>query len=480
MKNKSKYYIIYSLVIFLVSGCNQTFLNELPQGNIAKESFYQTEKDMRLAVNAVYAPLRNIFDTVDNNLWDMSTEIATNPTGSGLADWIIYPSDGIFSGLWSNCYQGINLANVVIAKITNVPMDDNTRATLIGEARFLRALYYHTLVSNFGDVPLILVPQNPDELDISRTSSVNVYKQIIEDLDFAEKNLPSVKSLRGTSNLGRATSGTAVGYLSRVYLYLKDWSKAAEKAKKVIDSNEYGLISDYSKVFTLSNENNLESLFEVQFAQSRTPEQNFSMYCWDFSPRGNPLTAHGGGVLIIRKEFVSLYDPIDTRRKATVFMEGDPFFGIGYNPKWSETGLNVAKYMLSNVDAPSGEVINGIVAKGSPLNQHLMRYAEVLLNYSEAEMQLGNTNEALWGINQVRNRAGIPELSANELTLDNIYHERLIEFAMEGQRLNDLRRTGKATTVLSAYGFDPSKHYLFPIPQNDIDRNPLLGQNPGY
>ncbi len=480
MKNQS-IFLFSALVILMVFGCSQSFLNELPEDQIAKESFYKTENDMRLAVNAVYAPLRDIFDTDDNRLWDMSTDIATNPTGSGISNWIFYPTDGLFNRLWSNCYQGINLANIVVTKIADVPMDDNTKASLSAEARFLRALYYHTLVINFGDVPLILAPQNADELEVSRTASFQVYEQIIDDLNFAEQNLPPVTALRGTSDLGRATSGAASGYLSRVYLYLEDWAKAAEKAKKVIDSNEYELMTDYNSVFSLTNENNAESLFEVQFAQSRTPEQNFSMYSWSFSPRGNPKTAHGGGELIIRPEFVSLYEPNDTvRRKTTVFMEGDPFFGIDYNPSWSETGLNVAKYMLSNEDAPSGEIIQGVVAKGSPLNQHLMRYAEVLLNYAEAEMQLGNKNEALWGINQVRKRAGIPELMENELTLNTIYHERLIEFAVEGQRLNDLRRTGEATTVLSDYGFDPSIHYVFPIPQNEIDRNSKLEQNPGY
>ncbi|QGY42541.1 RagB/SusD family nutrient uptake outer membrane protein [Maribellus comscasis] len=480
MKNTG-IFLLSSLVIFIAFGCSQSFLNELPEDQIAKESFYKTENDMRLAVNAAYAPLRDIFDTDDNRLWDMSTDIGTNPTGSGISDWIFYPTDGLFNRLWSNCYQGINLANIVITKITDVPMDDNTKASLTAEARFLRAIYYHTLVSNFGDVPLILAPQNPDELEVPRTTSDQVYGQITEDLVFAEQSLPSVSALRGTSDLGRATAGAASGYLSRVYLYLNDWSKAAEKAKKVIDSDEYELINDYNSVFSLANENNNESLFEVQFAQSRTPEQNFSMYCWSFSPRGNPQTAHGGGELIIRPEFVSLYEPDDTiRRKTTVFMEGDPFFGIEYNPLWSETGLNVAKYMLSNEDAPSGEIIQGVVAKGSPLNQHLMRYAEILLNYAEAEMQLGKKDEALWGINQVRKRAGIPELEESELTLYTIYHERQIEFAMEGQRLNDLRRTGEATAVLSVYGFEPSIHYVFPIPQNEIERNSMLEQNPGY
>jgi len=307
-----------------------------------------------------------------------------------------------------------------------------------------------------------------------RESVDNVVAQIISDLEYAQSNLPSVTAYRGTADLGRATKGAAKGFLARTYLWIGDWAKCAQLTSEIISSNEYELMTDYGDNYLLANDNNMESLFEVQF-QTGVPESVSSSYSCYMSPRGNSRTDCGYGHLEVRQELIDAYEEGDLRRKVTIFMEGDDFFGVPYDYTLSGTGANPAKWIFSK------EVVTQ--ASGSPSNQQLMRYAEVLLNNAEANFMLNEKDDALWAINEVRDRAGLDDLSIEQLTLEAIIHERRIELAFEGgHRLFDLRRLGIAEAVLTELGhtYDDDIHNVFPIPLSELDANPAVEQNPGY
>ncbi len=475
MKIKIKYLVLLLFVGLISNNCQKSFLDTEPADSIITTSFYKSKGDAELAINAAYAPLRSTFDRMDDQLLETATDNGIGGAeGSNEYGWSLYSDNSFISHLWNGVYQGILNTNIAIAKIPEIEMSDADKSRLLGEARFLRGFYYFTLVTNFGGVPLILEPKTAEDVDMPRESVDNVVAQIINDLEYAQSNLPSVNSLRGTENLGRASQGAAKGFLAKTYLWLGNWDKCAQLTSEIINSGEYELMPDYADNYSLSNANNMESLFEVQF-QIGVPESVSSSYSCYMSPRGNPRTDCGYGHLEVLQELINAYEDGDLRRKATIFMEGDDFFGVPYDPALSGTGANPAKWIF-----PSELVTQ---TSGSPSNQQLMRYAEVLLMNAEANLMLGNKNEALDAINKVRNRAALANLSFEELTLDAIYHERRIELAFEGgQRLFDLRRTGMAESVLTSLGYpyDSDIHDVFPIPLTEMDANSAMEQNPGY
>jgi starch-binding outer membrane protein, SusD/RagB family len=475
MKIKIKYLVLLLFVALLNNNCKKSFLDTEPADSIITTSFYKSKGDAELAINAAYTPLRSTFDRMDDQLLETATDNGIGGAeGSNAYGWTLYSDNNFVSHLWNGVYQGILNANIAIAKIPDIEMKEADKSRLLGEAHFLRGFYYFTLVTNFGGVPLILEPKTAEDVDMPRESVDNVVAQIINDLEYAQSNLPSVNSLRGTADLGRATKGAAKGFLARTYLWLGDWQKVAQLTSEIINSGEYELMSDYANNYSLSNANNMESLFEVQF-QIGVPESVSSSYSCYMSPRGNSRTDCGFGHLEARQELINAYEEGDLRRKTTIFMEGDDFFGVPYDPTLSGTGASPAKWIFPK------EVVTQ--ASGSPSNQQFMRYAEVLLNNAEANFMLDEKNDALSAINEVRDRAGLDDLSLEELTLDAIFHERRIELAFEGgQRLFDLRRTGMAEAVLTALGYpyDSDIHDVFPIPLSELDANPAVDQNPGY
>jgi starch-binding outer membrane protein, SusD/RagB family len=475
MKIKNKYLVLMLFVGLISNKCQKSFLDVEPADNIITTSFYKTQEDAEFAINAAYAPLRSAFDRMDDQLLETATDNGIGGAeGSNAYGWALYSDNNFVANLWNEVYEGILYANIAITKIPDIEMAGNAKSELLAEAHFLRGFYYFTLVTNFGGVPLILEPRTAEDLEMPRESVENVVSQIISDFEYAQNNLPSVNSLRGTADLGRATKGAAKGFLARTYLWLEDWGKCAQLTSEIISSGEYELLADYANNFILANDNNIESLFEVQF-QIGVPESVGSSYSCYMSPRGNSRTDCGFGHLEARQELINAYEEDDSRRKATIFMEGDDFFGVPYDPTLSGTGASPAKWIF-----PKEVVTQG---SGSPSNQQFMRYAEVLLNNAEANFMLDEKDDALWAINEVRDRAGLDDLSLEELTLEAIIHERRIELAFEGgHRLFDLRRLGIAEAVLTEFGYpyDDDIHNVFPIPLAELDANPAVEQNPGY
>ncbi|HET6528678.1 MAG TPA: RagB/SusD family nutrient uptake outer membrane protein [Balneolaceae bacterium] len=481
--------LILSLV--LTMGCEDQILSLKSPNEITAANFYQTKDDAIAAVNAVYDPLqyRGLFKNSYWSIGDITSDDAHKGDGGksdGPAWWEfdlfeIKTTNALLADSWRDSYTGIYRANIALKHIPNIEMDENLKKRLIGEVKFLRGFYYFWLVRLFGDVPLILEPQTLGELKVGRTDKAKVYDLIIKDMMAAASVLPATYP---ESQKGRITKGAANGMLAKVFMWQKEWQKAADHLKKVIDSGVYGLLDNYANNFKPAYENGIESVFEVQFT-SGGPNgawgnaSDGSIQHISIAPRNSGLPGlQGWGFDMPTQDLVDAFEPGDPRLKATVLMEGSTIQGKEYNPEWSSTGYNSRKYLVKQ---------DGFQGNGadSPVNYRVLRYSEVLLNYAEVLNELGRTAEAYPFVNQVRQRVGLDNLDAGmsqSAFRKAVYHERRVELALEGHRWWDLVRTGRAMEVMTAHGRGSIQEYnlLFPIPQSEIDVNPKLTQNPGY
>ncbi|MCL8538482.1 RagB/SusD family nutrient uptake outer membrane protein [Chryseobacterium gallinarum] len=382
-----------------------------------------------------------------------------------------------FKELFASNYQGINRCNEALKYIPQLDKaNPQLRKRLLGEAKFLRAFMYFTLVRSFGGVPLVdrvpvLGNEDDKKMQLTRVSKEEIYAFIEKDLKDAIESLPD-KSVYGGTDVGRASVGAAHALLAKVYLYQKKWQLAVEQCNLVTG---YSLTPDFIEIYKVSGENNAESIFEIQGSGSDAGRaiQQYSKvqgargsggWGWGFATPTQGLydayTAEGDSIrrdaTIIHRDMV-LYDG----RKVPATVE---------NKYYNYKAYSSAFYDKDATDT----------------NIRYLRYAEVLLIKAEALNELGQTTEAIQLLNQVRKRAKIAETTATTQAgvRTAIWKERRLELAFEHDRWFDLVRTGQAEAAMAADGgkkFIVGKHELFPLPQDFItEAGGLSAQNPGY
>ncbi|GAA3937051.1 RagB/SusD family nutrient uptake outer membrane protein [Hymenobacter algoricola] len=487
------------LVSLLLSSCGDSFLDQSPRDRLTEETFYKTETDAIQATNAVYGVLTQQ-GLYNGALWGFGDVMADNSeTGGGgggdgaeytqLDNYTIQPTNPLISAHWTACYVGIGRANIVLERVPAITdMTETIRKRCLGEAQFLRALYYFHLVRVYGPVPLIVKPaKSAAEGLLARSSEDEVYERIVQDLTDAAANLEETSS---SDNLGRATKWAATGLLAKVHLTRGNMSAAATAARAVISSNKYSLWPDYADNFKVANENGQESIFEVQFKSSVTTWNDNGVGFKGnefFAPRGQGLTPNNGyGFNVPTREFAQGYEAGDRRRPATIWQPGDAYPAgttagteqPGSLPG-SPNGLNVRKWFVGRANN---------CCHDSELNIPVLRLAEMHLILAEA---VGNSPEGFDNLNKVRRRAfGLPlnVASPRDLTAANtadfaaaVLRERRYELAFEDDRWFDLKRTKKLVATMRAAGknIQPFNEVL-PLPQSERDINPKIEQNTGY
>ena len=478
---KSNYPVALLFLLLLGGACS---LEEAPPSAISPDNFYKNAADAVAAVNAAYditneigQESRNLIIMGDIPSDDMNL-LANNNDRVQIWSFQTVPTNGIVAQSWQVLYQGVNRANAAIDRIPAINMDENLKRRLVGEAKFLRAFYYFYLVRWFGGVPLVVTETKTlnDGKSAVRASADEVYAQIISDLEAAEGSLPDQYT---GADLGRATAGAAKGLLAKVYLTRKDYAKARDKAKEIIDNAGkygYGLWDTYADVFKVSNKNGKEAVFEIQFVGGGVGQGNGLITY--MAPENSPVTGRGFGSFYPTPELYNSYQPGDKRKE--LYIES-------YVNK-AGTTVKTFPHFNKYVDPAAATFPQG------NNNFPFLRYADILLMFAEADNQVnGPTPEALEAASQIRRRAyGLPlnEPSAVDFTAalgqegfrQQIWEERRWEFAAEGQRWFDLVRTDRLVSVLSAKGKTnvQEKHKVFPIPQREIDLNPELTQNDDY
>lgn len=472
MKNSIVKYLMAGALLANVS-CTSDFLDVDSRENVDAADA-QTTYDPVMMVNGVYGELTE---------WDYAfswlgvTEIisdnadkGSSPTDGGSDKLILdnlehTAATGSIDAMWTRFYKTIGRANLAIQYTENYGLkDQNYKNRLIGEAKFLRALHYFWLVRMFGDVPI------QDLVDsgswITRRPKAEVYAYIEKDLLDAIQVLPN-KSEYASADLGRATKGAAQGLLAKVYLYEEKWQLAYDMAGNVMTSGQYGLESDYAKIWRLDGENGIESLFEVQ-ARGQSVAHGVQQYSQTQGARGTG--GWGWGFNVPSQNLLNAFNAAgdNIRRDATIIFRGETLYDGRLVPNTVENPMyNEKAYSSANLGDADGDK-----------NIRILRYGEILLIRAEAATHIGA--DAATPLNLVRTRVNLAPISSP--TKEDVWKERRLELAFEHDRWFDIVRTGQGKAAMSANGkvFVVGKHELFPIPNNQIIQTPTIGQNPNW
>lgn len=464
------------LAIVGLTSCSD-FLTEYPTNNENVPNYYKTETDIAQGVNAAYAALASRAQYGASYIYMMELRSDISSVGSLTNSGGIYgdvylfresPYNSVLNDTWVGCYETVKRCNVVLDRIDGVAMDDSKRNQYQGEMLFIRALTHFNLVRLWGDVPLATHYYDApfDALKEGRTPKAEVYRQIEADLRDAIAKLPAAKDKKRP---GAAVANTAKVLLAKVYLTQGNNAAAETLLKEVIDSKMYKFIDDYATLFNVTNKNNSESVFEIQYSGAETGLG--SSFANIFAPAGSRELTNGvgttDGINLPTKEFVASYDDGDKRKDVTI-----------------GTTSNGTAYCKKFVAAP-------VLANQSDANFIVLRYTDVLLMYAEVlnAKSYSATGDAMTYLNQVRTRAGLPVYTAAELPTKEAFaaallDERKFEFAFENQRWFDMLRSGRAVELTNKSGRpNPIAEYqlVYPIPQKQIDVAPAyMTQNQGY
>jgi hypothetical protein len=475
MKNRNSAILIG---LFLgLSACSD-FLELPSETNLTSTTFFQSQNDFQKAVNGAYEPLRGLFNSGANaatGSWLMgemhsdNTRYKYNPNfratidQENIADFTVISTNTAALNKYRGYYLVIARANQILSNIDGVDFDATTKNNIKGQALFLRALSYFDLVQYFGEIPLHLIPStslNDVALPLSEVSVV--YDQIIADATEAASLLP----VKSAQEPGRATSGAAKTLLGNVYVVLQDWSGAETVLKEVVNSGEYALVPNYADVFSTSNKNNTESVFEVQYRQGQDGYSSNFVYSFFPMPISaaeltatmanygvTPAAVNGlvqEGYNLPSPEIIAAYEPGDERKAASIGTATAG--GVDYP--------FILKYLHPHTTAALTDD-----------NWPIYRYAEVLLLLAEALDEQGKSAEALPYLNAVRARAGLDDIESTTGLRDVIFNERRVELAFENKRWLDLVRTGRAVDVMTAFGASVKanpENYYFPPGQAPV------------
>lgn len=468
MINKKLNILTSAVMLIMLGACSDDFTDLSPISERNAGNFYRTATDFEVAINGTYDALQadGTYGRTYILMNEMRSDNVANDAGaSGLAasleqidQFSELPDNEYVRDAWVASYEGIARANAILDRIGEAGFGQTLKDQFRGEALFVRSLLYYNLAVLFGNVPLQLNEvSSPENIDINQVSAAEVYQQIASDLQEAASLLPA--SNGADYAMGRATSGAASALLGKVLLTDGQTSEAAEAFRSVINSQQYSLVDDYAQLWGAENENNQESVFEIQFKSGGQGEG--SGYIEYFA---TPLSISGGvgggnTPMVVTDDLVAAYNPEEERFMASIALDEET------------EAYYVTKYTGNQSIAFDGDN-----------NWVVIRYADVLLMLAEA---LGETGEAYDLINQVRSSRGLDPVDANTPGSfeDKLLEERRLEFAFENHRWQDLLRFGRAKEVMAAHVGIPESQVtlLYPIPLDEITiSNGNLTQNPEH
>ncbi|MFC0515144.1 RagB/SusD family nutrient uptake outer membrane protein [Mucilaginibacter angelicae] len=466
---KIKYIIIAAVLTVTASSCKkELYQNPVTSKDLGK--FMTNQAETEEYVTAVYGTLQStglyglylpaFAEIPSDNTFD---QVPSNDNGNygQLDQFTTIPSNDIIETTWRDAYQGIQKANVVLNRIDKITYTDPAiKQARKGEMLFIRALLYFNIVRLYGDVPLVTTETtDPNQyFGLGRQPAAKVYDQIKADLTAAIPLLPEV-----AGQPGRVIKTAAESLLGKVYLTLKDYANAETQLLVVVNSGKHALLTRPQDVFAVSNENNKEIIFAVQFTSGLNGNSEGSIMFQQFSPSATVTGAKGHNLPTL--SLYNLYTAGDLRKGVYVALAptGAPF----------DNKLTAPNTIIT--DGPSDFVV--------------LRYADVVLMMAEVENELGNTTSAVAYLNSIRNRAGLANtVAVNQADLrDAIALERRLELIGEGHRWFDLLRTGTAVTVMNKWFKDNNilitidqHNLLMPVPQSQINTDPAIKQNSGY
>lgn len=538
---KNKLGSLSLLILFCsIVGCED--LDQYPENQFTDETYWTSVSKAQSVLNTAYSQMfsSSYFfynEALSDNAYNGRGD---NAGAASIAAGVYDASLGRIKSEWNDRYAGIKSCNILLENIDRVGDVDPTQINQMkAEARFLRAWQHFQLMTWFGDIPLVSSDISLEQAStLSRTPKAEVLQFIIDELDEVSEILPT-NSQYSEEERGKITAGAAIALKARVYLYEGRWEEVIAECEKLINGSSYGsydLFPSYDGLFLPKNEYNSEDILSLQYV----PELRMWGEFFDMAPlsAGARLNA-----LAPTQELVDSYlmlngNSIDDANSN--YNEDDPYINrdprlthtvVYHNYRWSDQDGTRTIYIKpgTSPDNATDEYVSGSSATptgyytrkyfdpthqsslNSGLNLMLIRYADVLLMYAEAMNETGQLNEPVWNqtIGALRERAGFTDAGAlsfnSSLSQDAlrevVRNERRVELAMEGLRIFDIRRWKIAEEVLNGWAhgakfdpssaddgyirvnlrtFDPSKHYLWPIPRDERLINPNLSQNPGW
>lgn len=486
MKQISKLFFL-GVLSATITSCND-FLDLSPISEETSDIAYETLPQIEAALTGTYESFQAEYYVWDNVLFqdtrsDNHYAGGDNPEIFQIDLLSISSTNSRLFTNWSNIYNAIAKANVVIEKapLVNDPkLSEERRAQIIGEAYFLRAFHYYTLVNNWGDVPLVLnftSSANPEDTRLSRSSREEVFQRIITDLEIAIDNLPDTYGTDASVNKARATSGAANALAAKASLQKPnpDYQAALQYIAAVEASAANYRLIDYAQLFDGNNYNNAESIIEVQYLGGN--EGNFgpqlvlppsiSGDTWRkfITPSQDLVNAFNSEGDVIRRDATILFETVNWV---------DEYWGnaVGSSIPFAYKWKDADGWASSN-------------------RTYLLRYGDIVLLKAEALTGLNRLAEAAIEVNRIRSRVNLPDLPASAASnVENmrtaILKERRLELAQEAQRWDDLVRYGRVVDVMnnlnetdlrtgSRTNYQMSEDKIFlPIPQEELDRNPNL------
>lgn len=538
MKNIN-FILIILAVLFTATSCKKDFLEREATNSIPEEKIFEDPALIQLFVNNMYADVPSF----DHNLYDLITDESRSFWGGAnrnvvQGQW--FPDNNPMD-YWA--YTEVRKTNMFLEKVGESVLNAEEKKVMTGQVKFLRAMLYFNMVKRYGGVPIITEPQDlSDDLFVKRETTDDCFKFIIQELEESIALLPESYGDRSV-DVGKANKSSAKAFLGRVWvfwaspLYNPDgddtrWQAASTINKEVINESRYTLHGDFRRI--MLDKNNEEEIFSVQFMKT------LREHGWDSWAQPDSRSRQDASERCPVQEFVdafemkngksisdptSGYDPEDPyvnrdpRFDATVIVNGS-IFGFQGLPVYmyvgGEDGINqpyqtVTGYLMRKGTDETNKDYYGAI--GSDQNWTELRYAEVLLNYAEAQNEAVSTpDQSIYdAIEEIRKRAGLnpyqlPTGLNKQQMREKIRHERYIELSFEQKRYWDLRRWKIAAEVLdgkrfgamyitkesdNTYSYErkpvdgvpcvfQDKMYFLPIPQREIEKNPNLVQNAGW
>jgi len=502
--------LITAAAVFILQACKKSFLTAEPQTGAAfDQTYFKSKKDFVAFTFGAYSEL--------GGTWNFA------PLGKGMQGWVVEsniflhdvnqgseqpydlntfatPTSQLASG-WTVLYKIISRANVLLEKLVSdgAVLTAAEKDFAEGEAKFLRGFAYYSLAQKYGDAILYLKSydvSDAEALSLARSPEAQVWAQAIADLTAAAQKLPKDWDV---ANLGRATKGSALGYLANAYMYTKEWPKAKQASIDLDAVGKYSLLptANIRDLFSYQTENTPESIFEIQYYFVPGAKVN-----WDGSPNygqflnwvcgpqgiGNDYAVFNGtGAVVGSMQLANSFEPNDVRRQQFIKVAGESYKG-----ETMKTTVNIPLNVAQKNSCFSAKWWTGTADNITNIQEWwwaqniiAFRYAEFLLNYSEILFESGDAAGAYSKLNLVRARAGLtprPMQANKETFFTHLMKERRSELNFEPNLWFHYTRTGRAAKfLLNEYAFTmQTKWNHYPVPQGDIDLNPKIVQNAGY
>lgn len=514
--------LIIGIGILAINSCNKIddFLDKAPLAAPSLETFWTSESEAEMWVNNLYNDL--CLDQLEGDIrFEAYSDNAVGRAGMGansIANGLFTPFDGRVGAHWD--YSKIRLCLDFFENITRVPDISQIRLDeLSGQVRFMLAYHYHNLITLYRDVPLVTKPLRVDDSDMAKSPKAEVLNYILGQLNLAIDELPLEWPV---SETGRITKGAALTLKARVLLYNERWAEAAETAKAVMDLDIYELHPEFDELFRAEfNNSTKEVILAKQYVENVREHQ--------INTRYGPAAQRGQALIVPTPELAEsfemidglsiwespLYDPVypfdnrDPRFRHTFLVHGDDLNGRMINAAGERNRLlcyfGFHKYIADLKDG----------YRPGWNNFTIFRYADVLLMYAEAKNEATGPDNSIYdALDLIRERAGMPPVDRDRYNdkaslREFIRNERRVELAGEGLRYYDILRWRIAENTLNidvysldpelwhnrpeisegnplmqvlvqSRTFDPSRHYVWPIPQYAIDRSAKLEQHPEW